>query len=173
MRPLHPRRPRALGVDFGRVIMSPADGDGAPDTRFLVMPEADAVAIAPPPDAFAVLAGLVRLFEGRVWVVSKAGPRIQGLTRRWLEHHQFHERTGVARDAVRFCRERKEKRVHAEKLRLTHFIDDRVDVLAHLTGVVPHRYLFGPQAQVPAWAVHVADWAAVRAALLGPSAADL
>jgi hypothetical protein len=45
-------------------------------------------------------------------------------------------------------------------LRLTHFIDDRTDVLHHLEGLVPHRYLFGPQRKpvtveglvlLPAW----------------------
>lgn len=159
---LHPKRPAALGLDFGRVIMCPpADAVGA-DTRFLTMPEDEALAISPPADAFEVISALVHTFGGRVYIVSKAGPRIQSLTRRWLDAHHFFELTGLDKRALRFCRERSEKREHAIKLGLTHFVDDRVDVLSHLTGVVPHRYLFGPHVSVPSWAVHVLDWLAVR-----------
>jgi hypothetical protein len=168
MRLLHPKRPAALGLDFGRVIMSPKPEVGGADSRFLLLPEGDALDIPPPPGAFEVIAELVRHFGGRVWIVSKAGPRIQSLTRRWLERHRFFERTGMPPRALHFVRERRDKRLEAEKLGLTHFVDDRVDVLAVLASV-PNRYLFGPQGDVPAWAIHVADWAAVRSALLGPT----
>jgi hypothetical protein len=50
---------------------------------------------------------------------------------------------------VRFCRERPDKAVIAAELGLTHFVDDRVDVLEHMVGVVTHRYLFGPQPRPP------------------------
>lgn len=166
MKTLHPKRPIALGIDFGRVIMTPSASVEGADSRFLTLPEEDALSIPPPPNAFSVIAGLVRHFQGRAFVVSKAGPRIQQLTRQWLARHQFHEITPLRPGAVRFCRERKEKRDHALALGLTHFIDDRVDVLRHLTGIVPHRYLFGPQSQVPGWAIHVADWTAVERAIL-------
>lgn len=167
---LHPKRPAALGLDFGRVIMCPPAGAVGADTRFLTAAEDEALAIPPPASAFEVISALVHAFGGRVYVVSKAGPRIQGLTRRWLETHRFFELTGVAERAVRFCRERSEKREHAIKLGLTHFVDDRVDVLGHLTGIVPHRYLFGPHATAPSWAVHVPDWPAVRRELIGAGA---
>jgi hypothetical protein len=90
------------------------------------------------------------------------------LTRRWLEHQHFFEQTGMRRDRLRFCRQRQEKRQHAVALGLTHFIDDRCDVLAHLRGVVPHLFLFGVQTEaIPDWVVHAADWLAVAAALSG------
>jgi hypothetical protein len=64
-------------------------------------------------------------------------------------------------------RRRAEKRGHARELALTHFIDDRADVLEHLRGVVSHLFLFGAQAgSIPDWVVPVADWRAARAALL-------
>jgi hypothetical protein len=125
-----------------------------------------ALAIPPPPEAFAVIAELVRVFHGRVHIVSKAGPRVQRLTRAWLQAHGFFELTSVSERALHFCRERHEKRDYAIKLGLTHFVDDRLDLLVHLTDVVPHRYLFGPQPSVPSWAVHVIDWPAVRRALI-------
>jgi hypothetical protein len=63
---------------------------------------------------------------------------------------------------------RREKADHARALGLTHFIDDRLDVLGHLEGLVPHRFLFGPQRQPyttgPTLA-HVPDWDALLAAL--------
>jgi hypothetical protein len=88
------------------------------------------------------------------------------MTLLWLREHRFEELTGVPLKHVRFCRERAEKRDHAVKLGLTHFIDDRSDVLRHMVGVVPQLYLFGFQAgDVPDWARQVPDWAAARAAL--------
>ena len=159
------RGPRErLGIDIGRVLMCPANEDGRPDTSFLEGDDRSALEVPPAPGMFDVVPALVSAFGGRVWLVSKAGPRIEKLTRRWLNHHQFHERTGLRPDRVRFCRKREEKRVHAQALELTHFIDDRTDVLAHLQGLVPHLYLFGVQTgEIPSWTVHVIDWPAVAA----------
>ena len=44
-----------------------------------------------------------------------------------------------------FCLKRPEKAIHCRELGITHFIDDRTDVLAAMIGVVPLLYLFGPQ----------------------------
>jgi hypothetical protein len=148
--------------------MCPADEDGRPDTSFLDADERGALEVPPTPHMFDVVPGLVGRFGGRVWLVSKAGPRVERLTLRWLEHHAFYQRTGLRQDRVRFCRKREDKRAHAVALGLTHFIDDRVDVLGHLRGLVPHLYLFGVQTQpIPDWVRHVADWPAVEAALSG------
>ena len=166
LRHLHPKRPNALGLDFGRVIMCPPDRVEGADTEFLTLPEDDALAIAPPAGAFEIIASLVLKFQGRVHIVSKAGPRIQRLTQEWLQAHHFFEATGMPRSALHFCRERKEKRDHALKLKLTHFVDDRLDVLEHLKDVVPHRYLFGSHVQVPLGTVHVPDWPALQRELL-------
>ena len=153
-----------LGIDIGRVIMCPVGEDGRPDTSFLQAGEREALEVPPTPGMFDVVPRLVRQFQGRVWLVSKAGPRIERLTRRWLQHHGFFERTGLRPDRVRFCRRREDKREHAVSLGLTHFIDDRSDVLSYLRGVVPHLFLFGVQTEpVPDWVVHVLDWTAVAA----------
>jgi hypothetical protein len=163
----HPNNQQGrLGIDIGRVLMCPADEDGRPDTSFLQADEREALEVPPTPGMFEVIPRLVTRFEQRVWLVSKAGPRIERLTRRWLEHHRFFERTGLRPDRVRFCRKREDKREHALALGLTHFIDDRTDVLAHLRGVVPHLFLFGAQTEaIPEWVVHVRDWEAVAASL--------
>jgi hypothetical protein len=167
--------PRArLGIDIGRVIIGAADEHGEADTSFLSGTDEAALATPPVLDAFETIRLLTAHLERRVWLVSKCGPRIEALTRRWLAHHRFHETTGVPADNLRFCRERREKRDHALALGLTHFIDDRADVLHHLEGAVPSLYLFGHQKHPPPpFATLVPTWRAVRALLLGdPSPRD-
>jgi hypothetical protein len=153
-----------LGVDVGRVIMCPADSDGRPDTSFLDASDEAALDVPPSPWLMETLPALVRLFGARVFIVSKAGKRIERLTRLWFEHRGFCELTGIAPEHLHFCRRRNEKRAHADALGLTHFIDDRLDVLSFLRGGVPNLFLFGAQAQpIPDWVTHVADWRAVGA----------
>jgi hypothetical protein len=45
--------------------------------------------------AFESLTRLCDAFEGRMWIVSKAGPTVQARTERWLAHHRFFETTGI------------------------------------------------------------------------------
>ncbi len=159
-----------LGIDIGRVIICPTADDGRPDTSFLGSSPEQALEIAAAPGALTTISRLVRAFDARVWLVSKAGQRIQQLTLLWLEHHEFYATTGLPRDHVRFCRRRHEKREHALELGLSHFIDDRLDVLGHLRGAVPELYLFGWQpAPAPDWVQSVGDWSAVARALLSQS----
>lgn len=159
-----------VGVDIGRVIIAAVASGGRADTSFIGGTEEDAMRTPPVNDAFRVVARLVERTGGNVWLVSKAGPRIEALTRRWLVQWRFLAATNVPDTNVVFCRERRDKADHAVRLRLTHFIDDRVDVLEHLRAVMKDLYLFGHQApdvQVPPWAVHVLTWQAVERALLG------
>lgn len=155
-----------LGIDIGRVIIAPSDGRG--DTSFLNGDEAMAMQTPQNEGAFEAIARLTEAFEGRVWVVSKCGPRIAARSRRWLAHHDFHRRTGVGADRLRFCRKRHEKRGHCEELGVTHFVDDRLDVHGHLRGLVPNLYLFGPQKPnraTPHWVVPTLTWSAAEAAI--------
>ena len=133
-----------LGIDVGRVLIAAALPGGG-DTAFIGGSMADALATPAYEGMFEHVPELVERFEGRVWLVSKAGPSVQAKTRQWLRHHRFHERTGIPAENVRFCRERAQKAIHCKQLHITHFIDDRADVLQHLQGIVPHCYLFGPQ----------------------------
>jgi hypothetical protein len=134
-----------LGIDIGRVLIAPDSPNGRADTSFLGGSMEAALATPPYEGMFDAVPQLVELFEGRVWLVSKAGPRVQEKTRRWLEHHRFFERTGIRKSNLRFCLERPQKAEHCRDLGITHFIDDRDDVLRHLESVVANRYLFGPQ----------------------------
>ncbi len=94
------------------------------------------------PDAFDAIAALVMgPFEGRAVIISKAGPRVSSRTVQWLRHHRFHEITGISPAQVNFVRARKEKADVCRTTGVTHFVDDRLDVLASLT-TVSHRFLF-------------------------------
>ena len=127
-----------LGVDLGRVVIG---GDSNQDTSFwggrpMQTPQIEG--------AFDSLRRLHELFAGRVFVVSKAGSRVETLSRQWLEQHGFHDTTGIGADHLNFVRERADKADVCALLAITHFIDDRLDVLGHLEGVVPHRFWFAP-----------------------------
>ncbi len=156
------REPR-LGIDIGRVIISGESHPDGGDTAFFQGDEQTMLATPEMPGAVEAIAILVRLFEGRVWLVSKCGPHIEARTLRWLDGHDFYRRTGMDAGHVRFCRERAEKRGHCEELGLTHFVDDRVDVHTAIHGVVEHQYLFGPQAGLaPPFTTHVLGWNEAR-----------
>lgn len=155
-----PTRLPILGVDVGGVLTSRAADDQ--DTSFfgsqpMLTPAVDG--------AFDVLAALTAgPFAGRVHVVSKCGPRIAALTRAWLAHHEFFERTGIPPRNLHFVRRRPDKAPVCARLGVTHFLDDRLDVLVHMTTVA-HRYLFlgGAPGQatsrpVPSWATPIASW---------------
>ena len=148
--------------------MAPVQG-GKADTSFLSGTLEKAMKTPPSPGALDGVARLVEAFEGQAWLISKAGPTVQTKTRRWLRHWDFYAATGLSPDHLRFCLKRQEKAGHCKQLCITHFIDDRLDVLGHLRGVVPNLYLFGEQPkleQIPAWLTAVADWPQTTATIL-------
>jgi hypothetical protein len=154
-------RPGArLGIDIGRVIIDGPSHPGGGDTAFFQGDEAMMLATPEMTGAVDSIARLTRLLNGRVWLVSKCGPRVQARTLRWLDGHDFYRRTGLPRDHVRFCLTRPEKRDHCQELSLTHFVDDHPEVHDAIRGTVDHQYFFGPQAHpVPGYGVHATSWA--------------
>lgn len=147
-----------LGIDVGRVLISPGDA-GKPDTSFIGGSLEDALNTPPYEGMFDAVPALVRRFEGKVWIVSKCGQRIQERTLQWFERHRFFERTGIDPRNVRFCLKRPEKAIHCRELGITHFIDDRTDVLDAMVGIVPNLYLFGPQrGAAPHGMRHLSAW---------------
>jgi len=143
----------ALDVDIGGVVIQPADDDA--DTSFF---GENYLRTPPVPGALEGLAALVGVrFGTAVHLVSKCGEQTEARTREWLAHHDFFRRTGVPAENVHFCRTRAAKAPIAADLALTHFVDDRLEVLSYLTTVA-HRFLFRPRpAEVAAYAQHLAD----------------
>lgn len=160
-------RPNRLGIDIGRVIIDGSSHPEGGDTAFFQGDEQTMLATPEMPDAIETIARLVDAFNGEAWLVSKCGERVQGRSLRWLAHRHFFERTGIPDRNTRFCKKRPEKRIHAEALHLTHFIDDKVDVHRALQGVVDHCFLFGEQSgPTPDFASHVIDWKNTEKAVL-------
>jgi len=153
-----------LGIDIGRVIIEGPSHPGGGDTAFFNGDEATMLATPEMAGCVPAIARLAGLFGGHAWLVSKCGPRVQARTLRWLDGHDFWQRTGMPREHVRFCRERAQKRAHCEELGITHFIDDHPEVHAAIRGAVGFQYFFGPQRDpVPAWGIPALTWAdAVR-----------
>lgn len=126
-----------LGVDIGGVLVDRVAEHS--DTSFFGDRPMETPIV---PGAFEALSGLAGgPFEYRVHLVSKAGPRIAETSRQWLAHTGFFPATGLSPGCLNFVRRRPDKAEVCERLGITHFIDDRVDVLGHL-GMVPHRFLF-------------------------------
>lgn len=158
-----------IGIDVGRVLVGASTDGSEPDISFLTASNDEAVRIPPEPGAFDFVRDAVECTGGHVHVVSKCGTRIQALTRAWLEHQRFYAQTGVRPDQVHFVKKRPDKRLVAGSLGLTHFVDDRVDVLLAMRGLVPFLVWFGARAndRTHDWLTPAPSWASVRAHLLG------
>lgn len=165
-----------LGIDVGGVLVDRvAEGS---DTSFFGDRPMDTPAVEGALDA---VVELVELFEHRVHIVSKAGPKIAELTRRWLGSRGVTGDGGIPPGNVHFVRKRPEKHPICERLGVTHFVDDRLDVLGHLASV-DQRYLFigglgdhEPAALVPGWVTVIDAWPRLVALLvrdIGPSGVD-
>jgi len=130
-----------IGIDIGGVVI--AKSDERSDTsflggNFLLTPAVEG--------AFDSIARLHSIGGYRCIIVSKCGPSFQSRTKQWLAHHDFYRLTGVAEEDVHFCVRRSEKAPICRALGVTHFIDDRLDVLDPMLEV-RYAYLFQPNAK--------------------------
>lgn len=121
-----------LGVDIGRVI-SGDDTDSGGGSVF-----SDEWRTTPfIPGAVESLTRLnaASAFTGRIYLISKAGPKIEERTRAWLHEQRFFDRTGIPADHLFIVRERSDKAPICRRLGVTHVVDDRISVLATLDFV--------------------------------------
>ncbi len=126
-----------LGIDIGGVIIDRVDD--RTDTSFFADNYLNTTAV---PGVFDALRQLVeKRFGDGVFLVSKCGRRGQEKTLHWLDHHRFYNITGIERGHVRFCQKRYEKAGICKELGMTHFVDDRLEVLSNLI-TVRTLYLF-------------------------------
>lgn len=134
-----------IGLDFGGVIVRGRDHAQGEDTD---IGDGDGAQVANV-GAFEAVSQLVSACDGCVWIVSKAGPKMQVRTLAWLEAVSFFTRTGLSADHVKFCLQREDKKVICSDLGLSHFVDDRIHVMQILLHTVPHLYLFGTPSNYP------------------------
>ena len=131
-----------LGVDIGRVL-TPEVTD---DTYYPSLFNADDYLQTP--TNMGAIETLREAREARfgeeIYLVSKCGPEMQTRTSKWLTHVDFFERTGIPSANLYFCLTRSEKGIIAARLALTHFIDDRQDVLQAMPPTVQQRILYAP-----------------------------
>ena len=156
----------ALGLDIGGVI---TDRNHQGDDFW-----------SPPatPGVFDAIQLLVsKKFGPRTYLISKCSKPSEVKILAWLDAHDTWSRTGLLREHVFFCRGRKHKAPIATRLGITHFVDDRLEVLSHFTGV-PFQYLYRPSdREVANYAHHLprvqptqTDWLTLAQIILGHQA---
>lgn len=117
-----------LGIDLGRTIVRTVEG-------VPIVYE----------DAFEVIQKLVE--ESDVtFIVSKVSEKQEERSRKWLIDVGFCEKTGISLGKVHYCRTRPEKGPICQRLGITHFIDDRAEVMYHMPKRV-NKILFQPDAE--------------------------
>jgi hypothetical protein len=129
-----------IGLDIGGVITN-RDNDNTEYSLF-----GDRYLEAPPmPGCLEAVHSLAtsNRFGPEIYLVSKAGPKVQGIISSWLDHNQFFDITTINPKNLHFVLTRSEKAGVAKELKLTHFVDDRFEVLSYLQFIT-NLYLFHP-----------------------------
>jgi|ERR1035437_5780729 hypothetical protein len=153
MNPLALVPAEVLGVDIGGVLtdhrrLHHDQSEAVFLSKYLETPEQEG--------AFEILRLLVECSFGKhVYLVSRCKRRTEEVTRKWLIHRDFYNRTGILPEHIFFCLERAEKADICRRLGVTHFVDDRLEIHGYLEGIVKHRFLFRPSEKEVAEFVHV------------------
>jgi hypothetical protein len=131
---------KALGVDIGNVIIN----NRLNDPEVTKVDEVVYASFPPSEGVFEALKTLNDHFEGEVYLVSKCTEWAEVQILLWLTSHDFYTKTGIKKENVYFVRQRHEKDGICQRLRITHFIDDRLEVLSHMIESTPNLILFQP-----------------------------
>lgn len=129
-----------FGIDFGGVICSSGNSNNNnEDTMFsenyLNTPKIEG--------SFEIITNLIKKYgSAHVFIISKAYPNMQRKTINWLKHNKFPEITGFDMNNVHFCLRRDEKGGLCSRLKITHFIDDKIECLNSLPNSVNFAFLF-------------------------------
>jgi hypothetical protein len=135
-------------VDLGNVIIAHWLSNITPENFNTI----DYNSIPEVPGVFDSLKRLNEKFGGNVTVVYKATDVATEKILAWLAHHRFTERTGIPFERVDRTRGGRDKTIHIDQSSETHYgttvvVDDRLEVMSHFVGEVPHLFLFHPQQQ--------------------------
>jgi hypothetical protein len=131
-----------LAVDLGNVIIDHV-GFGTTDEY---VNNGDYNQIPALNDAVSSLQKLnSEVFKNDVYVVYNATNVADSKIMTWLTHNNFFEMTGIDPTKIIRSESGRNKRPFCVKNKITHFIDDRLEVLTGLVGTVPNLYLLGGQ----------------------------
>lgn len=129
---------KELGIDFGGVIIDVWQHGNEElffSDNFLDTPEVEG--------AFQAIRSLRKHFAA-IKYVSHCSNENRARFIGWLRVHDFYEATGSKPEDTTFCMHRSDKAGICEALKLSHFIDDRLEILSSLTSV-KEQYLFQPR----------------------------
>ena len=116
-----------IGIDFG-------------DTIFYKLEDHTKIIFD---DAVRVIRRMVDDPHVIVHIISRVNEEQERRGIKWMADVDFLGQVNLPRDHVHFCRERKDKADIARALKVTHHIDDRPEVMAHM-DVSIYKYLFRP-----------------------------
>lgn len=113
-----------LGIDLGRTVVCRENNNKPFD------------------DCFNVIRELTHLFNNS-FVISRVNSAQREKSIEWLKDNDFYNQTGINKDNVYFCFERRDKNLFVNGLNIGIFIDDRPDVLIPMKDHVK-KILFNP-----------------------------
>lgn len=97
------------------------------------------------PNSMRIIADIIRKYgPNKFFIISRVNTEQKVRAQAWLNQSRFFGQTGMPEQNLFWCEERHQKAVIAKDLGLTHFVDDRPDVLIPMISV-PHRFLFNPR----------------------------
>lgn len=130
-----------LGVDIGNVVINHRlvsqenkDNKSFYETQYSSVPATDGV--------FDALKTLNSYLDGEIYLISKCTPWAEEKILNWLQDNDFYAKTGMYENHIYFVRERHEKDGICQKLGITSFVDDRLEVLSHMVETVPYLFLY-------------------------------
>lgn len=132
-----------LGVDVEGVIIQRGNN------RNSAVPLAEYLKRPAIPGAFDALKQLVThgFNPEYIHLVPKSSEQTEENITVWLDKQGFFGYTGISREHMAFCRRSVTKAHMCRKLKITHFVDDRLQVLGELYQSVPtikNLYLLNP-----------------------------
>lgn len=128
-----------IGVDFAGVIIDESLSTRRVDKKHNAIHDMDICMEG----AFEGVKKLIELTHGRLWIVSKANDLRRKRTLDWMSKVNFYTKTGLKKDNVIFCKQRKDKVNICLNLNINYFIDNKEHVIQLLHEQVPYLFLFG------------------------------
>lgn len=123
-----------IGIDIGGVIRGDFDKS---------LSVQQYMAVNPLDNATKVIKSIIDAYGAEnTFIISRCPKYAEKVNIKWLEKQKMFADIGFMRKNVYFCRERTDKAKIAKRLKLTHFIDDRVEVLDVMKDIVKYRILF-------------------------------